>query len=293
MNNDVAFAQYSYDVKLYRISKKSQLQTAFDLSGGVKTYAYHFEVYNINEPDKVYKYRLPVTKEHINSPIGFSAEVFNLVNFDPTETEEGEKRSVKSRQQILARRYVDNNILLVVQQNKFPAMINLMMVETSSGLRWSYQYEPDSEITSAASFSLLDPITVESFFSSVYDSFMPSNEQAFLEQSSETRMKIDWNAIDDSKPSDIIDPVQLDHKLNMTLVKFKGMMRLQIYDRELKSEIDKSRQLPRVASADVEEYLDLQGAFAGDLDCTQLDSFTKIDIRIKNIFTAHLIARVI
>jgi hypothetical protein len=94
-----------------------------------------------------------------------------------------------------------------VQQNKFPAMINLMMVETSSGLRWSYQYEPDSEITSAASFSLLDPITVESFFSSVYDSFMPSNEQAFLEQSSETRMKIDWNAIDDSKPSDIIDPV--------------------------------------------------------------------------------------
>lgn len=50
--------------------------------GGVVTFAYHVEVFNINEPDKVYKYRMPVSGEKSNDPVTFTSEVFNLVHHE-------------------------------------------------------------------------------------------------------------------------------------------------------------------------------------------------------------------
>jgi hypothetical protein len=59
---------------------------------------------------------------------------------------------------------------LVVQKVKFPAIIGLMVVEVSSGLSWSCNYEPSTEITSAAAFCLLELGSSEKFFNSIYDS---------------------------------------------------------------------------------------------------------------------------
>ena len=88
LNQEVDFAEFSYDVKMFRISKKSQLLEAFDYSGGVQAYAYHVEVFNMNEPDKIYKYRVPLSHEKVADPITFSAEVFNLVHFEVNQTED-------------------------------------------------------------------------------------------------------------------------------------------------------------------------------------------------------------
>jgi len=55
-------------------------------------------------------------------------------------------------------------------------MISLMLVEASSGLSWNSTYEPSSEITSAASFCLLEVGSLEKFFNSIYDSLQPEDE---------------------------------------------------------------------------------------------------------------------
>ena len=148
MNQEVDFAEFSYDVKLFRVSKKTQLLEAFESAGGVQPFAYHVEVFNMNEPDKIYMYRVPVSHERVADPITFSAEVFNLVHYDLSQitqesVDEAEEQSRKPepKQKMLIRRYVDNNIILVVQMNKFPATIGLMLSEVSSGLQWNCVYE--------------------------------------------------------------------------------------------------------------------------------------------------------
>ena len=70
---------------MYCISKKRVSNDVFDNLGGVVTYAYHVEIFNINEPEKVFKYRMPISHEKSNDPITFTSEVFNLVNFEINE----------------------------------------------------------------------------------------------------------------------------------------------------------------------------------------------------------------
>lgn len=77
------FAEFSYDIKMYQISKRRVTTDIFESNmGGTVTFAYHIEIFNINEPEKVFKYRMPVSHEKSNDPISFSSEVFNLVNFE-------------------------------------------------------------------------------------------------------------------------------------------------------------------------------------------------------------------
>lgn len=156
MNQEVDLAEFSYDIKMFRVCQKKA--SAF---GGHNTYAYHVEIFNINNPDLIFTYRIPLTDKS-NDPLTFVSEVFNLVNFDNSEEQ--------SKQTQLVRRYVDNNLVLTIQHCKFPAMISLMLVESSSGLSWSANYEPVSEITSAGSFCILEPETMLHFFNSLYDS---------------------------------------------------------------------------------------------------------------------------
>lgn len=56
--------------------------------GGVVTFAYHIEIFNINEPDRIYKYRMPLSHENSNDPLSFTSEVFNLVHYEPTDLSE-------------------------------------------------------------------------------------------------------------------------------------------------------------------------------------------------------------
>jgi hypothetical protein len=149
----------------------------FDSLGGVVTFAYHIEIFNINEPDRIYKYRMPLSSEKSNDPLSFTSEVFNLVHLETAIPTEGSvdqpsdtPKEIPNRQKALVKRYVDNNLVLVVQQNKFPALISLMLVEASSSLSWNCTYEPSTEITSAGAFCMLDTSGMEKFFNSVYDS---------------------------------------------------------------------------------------------------------------------------
>jgi hypothetical protein len=56
--------------------------------GGVVTFAYHIEIFNINEPDRIYKYRMPLSHENSNDPLSFTSEVFNLVHHEPSDFSE-------------------------------------------------------------------------------------------------------------------------------------------------------------------------------------------------------------
>ena len=87
LNQEIDFAEFSYDIKMFRISKKSYLNDGIEASG-VLTFAYHIEIFNINEPENVYKYRMPISAENSVDPITFSVDVFNLVHHEtqPIET---------------------------------------------------------------------------------------------------------------------------------------------------------------------------------------------------------------
>ena len=44
----------------------------------------------------------------------------------------------------------------------------------------------------------------------------------------------------------------------------------------------------------VHEYSDLHGAYADDFDCSPINHLvTKVDIRLKNVFSTHLISKVL
>ena len=88
LNQEVDFAEFSYDIKMYRVSKKQQSDSkkevdVFENMGGVVTFAYHVEIFNINEPNRIFKYRMPLSNEKSNDPLSFTAEVFNLVHYEP------------------------------------------------------------------------------------------------------------------------------------------------------------------------------------------------------------------
>ena len=61
-----------------------------------------------------------------------------------------------TKYQLLFKKYIDNQLLLVVQENKFPASISCTLVEPSSRLIWKTSYEPTTEIVTPSSFSVVD-----------------------------------------------------------------------------------------------------------------------------------------
>lgn len=85
LNQEVDFAEFSYDIKMFKVCQKKMNEF-----GAQQTYAYHIEIFNINEPANIFTYRMPVT-EKSNDPLSFVSEVFNLVNF--REKEEQSKQS--------------------------------------------------------------------------------------------------------------------------------------------------------------------------------------------------------
>ena len=74
-----------------------------------------------------------------------------------------------TRYQALFKKYIDNQLVLVVQESKFPACLSFSLVEPSSRLSWKCTYEPTTEIVSPSSFSVVDPGSIETFLTIIYD----------------------------------------------------------------------------------------------------------------------------
>jgi len=58
-NEEVDFTEISYDIKLYKISRNSPFGSG-NLQVGSETLSYHIEIFNVNQPDVIYKHRIPV-----------------------------------------------------------------------------------------------------------------------------------------------------------------------------------------------------------------------------------------
>jgi hypothetical protein len=106
-----------------------------------------------------------------------------------------------------------------------------MLVETSSSLSWNCTYEPSTEITSAGAFCMLDTLGTEKFFNSVYDTLLAYEDQVFISDNEVTE-QLDWNAVDDSTPVELLPITDLDHSLSMIVLKHRGTLKVSIYDRE-------------------------------------------------------------
>lgn len=81
-----------------------------------------------------------------------------------------------TKYQLLFNKYIDNQLILVVQESKFPASLSFTLVEPSSRLIWKTCYEPTTEIVSPCSFSVVDQGSFETFMTVVYDTVMPHSE---------------------------------------------------------------------------------------------------------------------
>ena len=93
LNQEIDFTEFSYDIKLFKISSKSPYGGG-RLEVGSETLSYHLEIFNINQPDVIYKYRLPVqqdTEHNVHDPMTFAVDVFNLIDHPLKEIEERER----------------------------------------------------------------------------------------------------------------------------------------------------------------------------------------------------------
>ena len=82
LNEEVDFTEISYDIKLFKISRKSPFGDG-KLQVGAETLSYHIEIFNVNQPDVIYKHRLPVqqtSKSNVHDPSTFVVDVFNLID---------------------------------------------------------------------------------------------------------------------------------------------------------------------------------------------------------------------
>jgi len=73
----------------------------------------------------------------------------------------------------LFKKYIDNQLILVIQESKFPASISFTLVEPSTRLLWKTTYEPKTEILSPSSFSVVDMGAFETFMTIVYNAMVP------------------------------------------------------------------------------------------------------------------------
>jgi hypothetical protein len=121
----------------------------------------------------------------------------------------------------------------VVQESKFPATIGITLIEPSSKLSWHTTYEPSNEITNPASFSLIDAGSLETYFSSIYDSAQPEDEIVYAsDPKSIVNFSKDWNSIQDTIPFVIMNHKAIDPHLSVQIIKYKGMICLQFQDPE-------------------------------------------------------------
>jgi hypothetical protein len=78
LNDEVDFTEFSYDIKLFKITRKHAFGANTD--AGIDILAYHIEIFNLNDPELIYRYRFPVSSVKPSDPLTFVVDVFNLIN---------------------------------------------------------------------------------------------------------------------------------------------------------------------------------------------------------------------
>ena len=58
LNQEMEFTEHTYDIKLFKITRAPIVGSDAQLIAEIL--AYHLEIFNINQPDILYKYRIPV-----------------------------------------------------------------------------------------------------------------------------------------------------------------------------------------------------------------------------------------
>jgi hypothetical protein len=69
----------------------------------------------------------------------------------------------------LFRKYIDNRVLLFIQETRFPRKLDFVLVEPCSQLLWRHHIEPLQITTGLASMHLVDQATLEMFLSVLLD----------------------------------------------------------------------------------------------------------------------------
>lgn len=75
----------------------------------------------------------------------------------------------KSTFQSLFRKYIDNRIVLFVQESRFPRKLDFILAEPCSQLQWRYHVEPRMITTGIHSMHFVDQATIEQFVAVLLD----------------------------------------------------------------------------------------------------------------------------
>ena len=122
-----------------------------------------------------------------------------------------------TKYQLLFKKYIDNQLILVVQESKFPASISCTLVEPSSRLLWKTSYEPSTEIVSPSSFSIVDQGAFETFMTVVYDAVV--KEDIIEKGCTAVKQRGDWHQFNPKEP---LVSERLTDQLHITIEKHLG-----------------------------------------------------------------------
>jgi hypothetical protein len=180
LNQEFDFTELSYDIKVYRVVSKSKYGNN-NLSIGNETLCYQVEIFNLNEPWVIYKHTYPIKKPSVGceDPVTITSHVFNLVNhpYDVVDQDGNVRNQLQQRHnakyKALFQRYIDNQLILFIQEEKFPSIVKFCLSEPCSNLVWRFQHEPISEIVRPAHFSIIDKGSIEGLLTCILDSVQP------------------------------------------------------------------------------------------------------------------------
>lgn len=215
-------------MKLFKLTRKSRSGTECMES----ILAYHLEIFNINEPEILYKYRLPLHQMGSRSrdPVTFTIDLFNLVDHPFQAPQKEAEKKTKSESKLdsskykeLFRKYIDNQLMIIIEERKFPANLSFSLVEPISRLMWNFNYEIQTEIINPAGFALIDQTLLENFLTAVYDTsqakpaLMPADSQV-------KRMSGFWH--DQEKSDEILLTVDVNETMFVVVDKHKQQLRV-------------------------------------------------------------------
>ena len=109
-----------------------------------------------------------VSKDGVNSnPASPTSEEGSMNKpAGPVQTQASNSKAAFRR---LFRKYIDNRVLLFIQETRFPRKLDFVLVEPCSQLLWRHHIEPMQITTGLASMHLVDQATLEMFLSVLLD----------------------------------------------------------------------------------------------------------------------------
>eukprot|EP00347_Sterkiella_histriomuscorum_P013376 403364949 len=140
MNQEIDMSEFTYDIKLYLIIEKKEEEAQI---------AYSLEIFALNDPDIVYIYNQPSTKKSnaINVPSIIGIDVINLIE-NPIKSQEviieNTEEQIKNKKQNfqdLFAKYIDNRLLIIVNEQSFPWKLSYCLIEPCSRLSWTFNLD--------------------------------------------------------------------------------------------------------------------------------------------------------